>query len=133
MLKNKLYVGEQVFTSQYGSCTISRLDYEDLMIPMIAEELSDEQMQKLVDNINLSMRSEYDDDELALLTLYRDGGNEDTAKMTQEQINLADRMSEREFEFFERCAREVGMRYWEDLDEQEAKELRAEIERLNNP
>lgn len=126
-MAKQLYVGDQVFVSQYGNSTITRGEYEDLMIPMISEELSDEQMQKLVDNINLSMRSEYDEEDLRLLDKYRRG----QAQMTQEEINRADRISEREFEHFECCARELGMRYWEDLDEQEANELRAEIERLN--
>ena len=105
------------------------MDYEDLAVPMIAEEMSDEQMQKIVDNINLSMRSEYDDEQLQLLWLYRCGGGEDIAKLTDEQINFADKMSEREFEFFEGCAREVGMRYWEDLDEEEYEQLQAELEK----
>lgn len=118
---------EKVFVSPYGSCTISRLDYEDLMIPMIAEELSDEQMQKLVDNINLSMRSEYDDEELGWLQKYRDCGAENG--LTQEQINFAYKMSEREFEHFEMCARKLGMRYWEDLDEDEYNKLQKELER----
>lgn len=126
-MAKQLYVGDQVFVSQYGNSTITRGEYEDLMIPMISEELSDEQMQKLVDNINLSMRSEYDKEDLKLLDKYRRG----RAQMTQEEINRADRISEREFEHFECCARELGMRYWEDLNEQEANELRTEIERLN--
>ena len=130
-MAKELYVGNQEFKSQYGTSIITRGDYEDLMIPMISEEFSDEKMQKLVDNINLSMRSEYDADDLLLFDRYRYGGGEDIKEMTQEEINRADRMSEREFEHFECCARELGMRYWEDLDDDEAEELRTEIERLN--
>lgn len=126
-MAKKLYKDiEKVFVSPYGSCTISRLDYEDLMIPMIAEELSDEQMQKLVDNINLSMRSDYDDEELGWLQKYRDLGAEN--ELTPEQLNFADKMSEIEFMYFETCARELGMRYWEDLDEDEYNELQKELE-----
>lgn len=116
---------ERVFVSPFGKSTISRMDYEELAIPMIAEELSDEKMQKLVDIINLSMRSEYDDEQLGWFEKYRwENGN----GLTQEQINFADRMSEREFEHFECCARELGMRYWEDLDEDEYNELQKELE-----
>lgn len=117
---------EKVFVSSYGSSTISRQDYEDLMIPMIAEEFSDEQMQKLVDNINLSMRSDYDDEQLGWLWAYRNLGAE--TDLTPAQLNFADKMSEIEFMYFETCARELGMRYWEDLDEDEYDELQKELE-----
>lgn len=117
---------EKVFVSPYGSCMISRLDYEDLMIPMIAEELSDEQMQKLVDEINLSMCADYSDEELGWLQKYRDLGAENG--LTDGQLNFADKMSEIEFMYFETCARELGMRYWEDLDEDEYNELQKELE-----
>ena len=117
---------EKVFVSPYGKSTISRQDYEDLIIPMIAEELSDEQMQKLVDEINLSMRADYSDEELGWLEKYRGNGN----GLTQEQVNFADKMSEREFEYFETCARKFGMRYWEDLDEDEYNELQKELEQV---
>lgn len=122
-----LYVGDQVFTSQYGYSTITRGEYEDLIIPMISEEFSDEKMQKLVDNINLAMRSEYDEKDLKLLDKYRRG----RGQMTDADWRRGDRISEREFEHFECCARELGMRYWENLDDDEAEELRTEIERLN--
>ena len=126
-MAKKLYKDlEKVFVSPYGSFTISRLDYEDLPIPMIAEELSDEQMQKLVDEINLSMRAEYSDEELGWLQKYRDLGAENG--LTPEQISFADMMSEREFEYFETCARKFGMRYWEDLDTEEYNELQNELE-----
>lgn len=126
-MAKKLYKDiEKVFVSPYGSCTISRLDYENLMIPMIAEELSDEQMQKLVDEINLSMRADYSDEELGWLQKYRDLGAENG--LTPEQLNFADKMSEIEFMYFETCARKFGMRYWEDLDEDEYNELQKELE-----
>lgn len=114
---------EKVFVSPYGSCTISRLDYEVLIIPMIAEELSDEQMQKLVDEINLSMRADYTDEELGWLEKYRGNGE----GLTPAQLNFADKMSEIEFMYFETCARKFGMRYWEDLDEDEYNELQKEL------
>lgn len=117
---------EKVFVSPYGSSTISRQDYEDLIIPMIAEELSDEQMQKLVDNINLSMRSDYSDEELGWLEKYRGNGKD----LTPGQLNFADKMSEIEFIYFENCALELGMRYWEDLDEDEYNELQKELEQV---
>ena len=117
---------EKVFVSPYGNSTICRLDYESCTLPMIAEELSDEQMQKLVDNINLSMRSDYDEEQLGWLEAYRGLGAENG--LTEEQIRFADKMSEREFEYFEICARELGMRYWEDLDEDEYNELQKELE-----
>jgi hypothetical protein len=126
-MAKKLYKDiEKVFVSPYGSCAISRLDYENLMIPMIAEELSDEQMQKLVDEINLSMRADYSDEELGWLQKYRDLGAENG--LTPEQLNFADKMSEIEFMYFETCARKFGMRYWEDLDEDECNELQKELE-----
>ena len=125
-MAKQLYVGDQVFVSQYGNSTITRGEYEDLMIPMISEEFSDEKMQKLVDNINLSMRSEYDEQDLKLLDRYRRG----RGQLTQAEINRADRISEREFEHFECCARELGMRYWEDLDEREYRELQTMIDFL---
>ena len=124
MEEKPLYTGTQEFKSQYGAVTITRGEYEELMIPMIAEELSDEQMQKLVDNINLSMRSDYDEEQLGWLKAYRADGK----GLTQEQINFADKMSEREFEYFESCARELGMRYWEDLDDDEAEILQYRLE-----
>ena len=126
-MAKELYIGDQVFVSQYGNSTITRGEYEDLMIPMISEEFSDEKMQKLVDNINLSMRSEYDEQDLKLLDRYRRG----RGQLTDAECRRADRISEREFEHFECCARELGMRYWEDLDENEYAELQSEIERLN--
>ena len=117
---------DKVFVSPYGSCTVSRLDYEDLIIPMIAEELSDEQMQKLVDEINISMRSDYSDEELGWLQKYRNSVAENG--LTPEQLNFADKMSEIEFMYFETCARKFGMRYWEDLDKNEYNELQKELE-----
>ena len=126
-MRKKLYKDlEKVFVSPYGGCTISRLDYEALTLPMIAEELSDEQMQKLVDEINLSMRADYSDEELGWLQKYRDLGAENG--LTPEQLNFADNMSEREFEYFENCARKFGMRYWEDLDTEEYNKLQNELE-----
>lgn len=125
-MERKLYTGNTEFKSQYGTITITRGEYEDLMIPMIAEEFSDEQMQKLVDNINLSMRSDYDEKQLGWLWAYRNIGAENG--LTDEQIRFADKMSEREFEYFERCATELGMRYWEDLDDDEYETLKYRIE-----
>ncbi len=126
-MRKKLYKDlEKVFVSPYGGCTISRLDYEALTLPMIAEELSDEQMQNLVDEINLSMRADYGFDELDWLQKYRDLSTKNS--LTKEQIRFADKMSEREFEYFESCARKFGMRYWEDLDTDEYNELQNELE-----
>ena len=125
MMAKELYKDvEKVFVSPYGSSTISRQEYEELAIPMIAEEFSDEKMQKLVDNINLSMRSDYGNEELGWLEKYRGDGK----GLTPGQLNFADKMSEIEFMYFETCARELGMRYWEDLDEDEYNELQKELE-----
>lgn len=127
-MKKRLYLDYfHEFKSQYGDIIITRGDYEDLTLPMIAIEFSDEQMQKLVDNINLSMRSDYDDKELGWLSAYRNLGAENG--LTAEQIRFADKMSEREFEYFERCARELGMRYYEDLDDEELEEINTEKEK----
>lgn len=104
------------FRSAFGNATISRSDYEDLTLPMIAGEMSDEQMQEIVDKINLSMQSDYDQEQLGWLQEYRYAGK---PNLTEEQLNFADKMSEREFEHFEGCAREVGMRYYGDLDDEE--------------
>lgn len=125
-MTNELYNDlDRVFVSPYGSYTISRLDYEDLMIPMIAEEFSDKQMQKLVDEINLSMSADYSDEELCWLQNYRDLGAENG--LTPEQLNFADKMSEIEFMYFETCAKKLGMRYWEDLDKDEYDKLQKEL------
>ena len=125
MAKRKLYKDtEKVFISPYGSITISRQEYEELTIPMIAEEFSDKQMQKLVDNINLSMHSDYSDEELGWLQKYRGDGK----GLTKAQLNFADKMSEIEFMYFETWATELGMRYWADLDEDEYNELQKELE-----
>ena len=124
-MEKKLYKDiEKVFVSPYGSSTICRLDYESCTLPMIAEELSDEQMQKLVDEINLSMRADYSDEELGWLEKYRGNGD----GLTPAQLNFADKMSEIEFMYFETCAKNLGMRYWEDLDDDEYNELQKELE-----
>lgn len=107
------------FISSYGAATICREDYEDLMCAMAAVEMSDEQMQTIVDKINQAMDSEYDRRELGLLERYRGGA----CGMTQAQIDYAETMSEREFEFFENCAIEVGMRYYEDMTAEECYEI----------
>ena len=86
--------------------------------------MSDEQMQKIVDAINLSMRSDYDAEHLGWLEKYRGDGK----GLTREQINFADKMSEREFEYWESCAREFGMEYYEDFSESECEEIRAAVE-----
>jgi hypothetical protein len=104
------------FMSAFGNVTISRSDYEDLALPMIAGEMSDKQMQEIVDKINLSMQSDYDQEQLGWLQEYRYA---EKPNLTEEQLHFADKMSEREFEHFEGCAREVGMRYYEDLDDEE--------------
>ena len=91
---------------------------------MIAEELSDEQMQKLVDEINLSMRADYSDEELGWLEKYRGNGE----GLTPAQLNFADKMSNIEFMYFETCAKNLGMRYWEDLDKDEYNKLQKELE-----
>jgi len=125
-MANELYNDlDRVFVSPYGSYTISRLDYEELMIPMIAEEFSDKQMQKLVDEINLSMRADYSDEELCWLQNYRYLGAENG--LTPEQLNFADKMSDIEFMYFETCAIKLGMRYWEDLDKDEYNKLQKEL------
>ena len=103
------------FMSAFGNITIRRSEYEELTLPMIAGEMSDEQMQEIVDKINLSMQSDYDQEQLGWLKKYRGDGQ----GLTKEQVNFADKMSEREFEHFEGCAREVGMRYYGDLDNEE--------------
>ena len=126
-MKKQLYLDyTREFKSQYGSLTITREDYESLTIPMIAIEFNDEQMQKLVDNINLSMRSDYDEEQLGWLKSYRSNGE----GLTKEQTNFADKMSEREFEYFETCAVNMGMRYYEDLSDEEFNELEIAISTL---
>ena len=122
----KVYTNlEKEFKSEYGSATITRAEYEDAPVPMVAVLMSDEQMQKIVDAINLSMCSDYDAEHIGWLEKYRGDGK----GLTREQINFADKMSEREFEYWESCAREFGMQYYEDLDPCECEEIRAEIER----
>ena len=44
-MAKELYVGDQIFVSQYGNSTISRQEYEDLMMPMISEESRELQAQ----------------------------------------------------------------------------------------
>ena len=125
-MKKRLYTNvEKEFKSKYGFLTICRLDYIGLDVPMIAEEMSDEQMQKIVDEINLSMAQDYDKKQLNLLWKYK---NENCKDLTEEEIRFADKMSEKEFEYFENCAIKFGMRYWEDLDEDEQKELSKKIQ-----
>lgn len=121
ILDNKRNAGSDFwtreFTSIFGNSTIRRSEYEEMSVPMISGEMSDEQMQKIVDNINMSMQSDYDQEQLRWLKKYRGNGE----GLSDEQIRFADKMSEREFEYFESCAREVGMRYYEDLGDEEYK------------
>lgn len=118
---------EKEFTSKHGHITITREDYESQTIPMIAEEMSDEKMQAIVDDINLAMKQDYDEEQLGWLQKYRGDGK----GLTKEQLRFADKMSERECEYFERCATDNGMRYWEDLDEDEEATLRFKIDNLS--
>lgn len=121
----KVYTNlEKEFKSEYGPMTITRAEYEGATVPMVAVLMSDEQMQKIVDAINLSMCSDYDAEHLDWLKRYRGDGK----GLTREQINFADKMSEREFEYWESCAREFGMEYYEDLESWEYEEIRAAVE-----
>jgi hypothetical protein len=99
-----------------GQFTITRREYAALTISMIAEEMSDEQMQSIVNDIDASMRDLYTMNELEYLRKYREG-----KRLSKEKITVADDMSGQEFIYFEQCAVGHGMRYWEDLTEEEYK------------
>lgn len=117
MAKQRLYLDTtKEFKSEHGNVTITREYFEGLPCGMIAIEFSDEQMQKLVDTINLTMQRDCDKEELELLEKYRTSPHLST-ELTQEQINIAESLSEFEFKITEDTAIELGMEYYEDLTE----------------
>lgn len=117
MARQKLYLNTtKEFKSEHGHVVITRGDFEGLPCGMIAIEFSDEQMQKLVDDINLTLKRDYSKEELALLRDYENLGNENG--LTQEQIYLAEELSDQEFKITEDTALDMGMEYYEDLTEE---------------
>ena len=110
------------FKSEHGNITITRGDYESLPCGMIAIEFSDEQMQRLVDDINLTMQRDCDADELELLQQYRTTQNM-SSTMTQDQIHLAEELSDIEFKVTEDTALYLGMEYYEDLTEESFEDI----------
>lgn len=127
MKNKKIYTDlKKVFISPYGAATISREDYECCMCALAACEMSDEQMQSIVDEINQSMAAEYNPYELGLLARYRGGA----CGMSQRDIDYADKMSEREFDFFETIATNKGMRYYEDMTDGECERINKIFEQV---
>ena len=106
-----------------GQFTITRGDYLDLPVAMIPEEMSDEQMQKIVDEINGEMICRFSENELQLLEEYKKCDN----NLSEEDSWKASNISEEEFAISERAAVKCGMRYWEDLDDDEYDEISYEI------
>ena len=117
----KLYLDTlKEFTSQFGFFAITRGDYESLPSPMVAIAMSDGQMQDIVNEIEASMMQDYDEKDFELLANFR---SEDCSYMTLEQQKFADDMSIRECGYFETCAYNAGMQYYEDLSDEEYNEL----------
>lgn len=107
---------------QSGQFSISRRWYAELTYPMIAEEMSDEQMQSIVNDIDASMRSLYTMNELEYLRKFREG-----KRLSKEKTIVAEDMSGEEFIYSEQCACAHGMRYWEDLTDEEYELLTNEL------
>lgn len=105
-----------------GQFTITRREYAELTAPMIAEEMSDEQMQNIVNHIDACMRCLYTIKELGYLRKFREG-----KRLSKEKTIVADDMSSQEFIYFEQCALAHGMRYWEDLTDEEYELLTNEL------
>lgn len=105
-----------------GQFTITRREYAELTAPMIAEEMSDEQMQNIVNHIDACMRCLYTIKELGYLRKFREG-----KRLSKEKTIVADDMSSQEFIYFEQCACAHGMRYWEDLTDEEYELLTNEL------
>lgn len=124
--KRKLYLDyEKEFVSPQGIISATRGEFGEYVCPMLAEELDDERMQSIVNDTESDMTSTFEETDIALLREYR---SNHTREFTTAEINKAERMSSREFEFFESNARKAGMRYVEDLTEEEYAELQREIE-----
>jgi len=114
------------FRATYGCYTLSitRGEYASMTLSMIAEEMSDEKMMCIARDVCMEMYQRYGD-ELALLERYR----KTSRGMTDEEIRKADKMDETESELIEKFAQNDGMRYWEDLDDDEYETLKSLIEK----
>ena len=111
MARQKLYLDtKKVFTSEYGGTTITRGDFEGLPDGMIAIEFSDEQMQKLVDVISLTLKRDCDEDELKILAMSHTTQLTETPELEELQTY--------EFKITEDTAVDMGMEYYEDLTEE---------------
>lgn len=132
-MSKKLYCDyEKEFISPTGLITATRGEFTSSVCPMIAEELDDTKMQKIVDDTENELLSTYTNEEIELLRKYKNSQTDLTTELTQSEMRFAEHISSTEFEFFEKSARNNGMRYWEDLDEKEYKELCAEIKKAQN-
>lgn len=105
---------DKIFTS--GQFSITRQDFESMPCVMMAELCDDETMQNIVKGIDYFMTTDFKPIELRKFHLFRIGEED---KLTRNEIITCERISCVEFEYMEKLALHYGMRYWEDLTEEE--------------
>jgi leucyl aminopeptidase (aminopeptidase T) len=89
-----------------GGVGITREDYESLPCAMYAMEFTDAQMQELVENIANVLSSQYDYNEYEISIL------EEDSQELEDYYNAFWRE-------MEECAVAMGMRYYEDISDEE--------------
>mgnify|MGYP003315036231 CR=1 FL=1 len=114
-MKMKVYTDvDKVFTC--GQFSITRQDFEILPCLMLSELCDDETMQKIVDDVCKCMEDTYTKEELEM---YRKFRNYDSCNLTLEEKDYCNDMEDYEFAITEKTAIHYGMRYWDDLSEEE--------------
>lgn len=102
------YETYDIYFKHLGLDIISRGDYEGLPIPMYAGEFDDSQMRKLAEKIYLCLTNEYRYTDRELEKYFND-----------QTANKDDELDDAFWKEMEEIAVKMGMRYYEDMTEEE--------------
>lgn len=119
-MKKKTFTSKEELEKEFKSdlISISRSCYLGLMCPLLSFEIDDKTMQKIADEITAEMKNLYDEKELDLLNRYSGVYCGALDIFTVQEHRLANDMIAMRFQLFEKVARENGMRYLDDIENQ---------------
>ena len=107
-------MNDKTLTKEFvsGAVLITREDYESMPSPMYALEFNDKKMQALANNIADTLKTQYGFGETEIEDVTENG----TDKDIEEFDNIF-------WSVMESCAVEMGMRYYEDMDSDEYRNI----------
>jgi ribosome assembly protein YihI (activator of Der GTPase) len=100
----------------FGMTAITRQDLEDMPCPIMASELTDEQMQELANIVEMEVRDRYPEVADKMFELWKK--EEELTDEEQDFLDFeCDRVEELWWDLVEKVAvGEIGMKYYEDMD-----------------